>query len=66
MAVQKKAPKVFTTCTKDGLPWVAVIPSGGVIFAGFRTAIHLLFCAVVVFFFGIHERGSVISNSLWV
>ncbi|KAF8452680.1 general amino acid permease [Boletus edulis BED1] len=25
LAVQKKAPKIFTTCTRNGLPWVAVI-----------------------------------------
>ena len=27
LAVQKKAPRIFTTCTKDGLPWIAVIAS---------------------------------------
>ncbi|KAG6369107.1 amino acid permease/ SLC12A domain-containing protein [Boletus reticuloceps] len=25
LAVQNKAPKIFTTCTRNGLPWVAVI-----------------------------------------
>ncbi|KAG8216141.1 amino acid permease-domain-containing protein [Butyriboletus roseoflavus] len=25
LAVQRKAPKIFTSCTKDGLPWIAVI-----------------------------------------
>lgn len=28
LAVQKQGPKIFTTCTKSGLPWVAVIVAG--------------------------------------
>lgn len=28
LAVQKQGPKIFTTCTKSGLPWVAVVVAG--------------------------------------
>ncbi|KAN0094548.1 Amino acid permease/ SLC12A domain containing protein [Tylopilus felleus] len=37
LAVQKKAPKIFTTCTKDGLPWVAVVASSLFSFLAFMT-----------------------------
>jgi len=37
LAVQKKAPKIFTTCTEGGLPWVAVITSWLFSFLAFMT-----------------------------
>jgi amino acid transporter len=37
LAVQNQAPKIFTTCTKDGMPWVAVIVAWLFSFLGFMT-----------------------------
>jgi len=37
LAVQNKAPKIFTTCTESGLPWIAVIVSWLFSFLAFMT-----------------------------
>ncbi|KAN0094549.1 Amino acid permease/ SLC12A domain containing protein, partial [Tylopilus felleus] len=37
LAVQRKAPKILATCTKDGLPWVAVLVSWSFSFLAFMT-----------------------------
>ena len=35
LAVQNKAPKIFATCSKDGLPWIAVLAAVRIISASF-------------------------------
>ena len=64
LAVQNKAPKIFTTCTGDGVPWVAILAAVCII--SVRLLIHWSFRIVALFIFGVHERGCIVSNSLQV
>ena len=64
LAVQNKAPKIFTTCTSNGLPWIAVIAAVCII--SVVVLFDWSFWIVALFVFGVHECGCVISNSFQV